>query len=117
MLTILGTQQDKFLRGMNNFMKHLGNFRLVLEDNGFPFMPLSLLYTPFLFIVVFLNTLRFNFAIWVTMFLILIFFLLIVGFVFSLVFICCKSVSHYLGKVNAPDDEYEEETEDFSEPA
>lgn len=107
MLTILGTQHDKYLSAMNNFMKHLGNFRIVLEDNGFPFLPLSLLYTPFLFIVVFLNTLRLNFAMWVTLLVIVLFFLVIVGLVFSLVFICCKSVSHYLAKVNTPDDEFE----------
>lgn len=105
MLTILGTQHDKYLSVMNNFMKHLGNFRLVLEEEGFPFLPLALLYTPFLYIVVFLNTLRLSFAIWVTVFVIILFFLVIVGLVFSLVFICCKSVSHYLAKVNTPDDE------------
>ena len=114
MLTILGTQEDKYLRVINNFMKHLGNFRAVLEENGFPFLPLSLLYTPFLFIVVFLNTLRLNFAIWITVAVIILFFMLIVGLVFSLVFICCKSISHYLGVVNAPSDDVEDEGEDYS---
>ena len=111
MLTVLGTQPDKNLRLINEFMINLGNIRLALEDNGFPFLPLSLLYTPFLFIVVFLNTLRLNFGIWVTIIVICLFFLLIVGFVFSLVFICCKSVSHYLAKVNNPDDDEEYEQE------
>jgi hypothetical protein len=57
-VVILGSSTDTLLLKMNSFLKNLSMFRIALVENGFPLQIVSLIYSPIIFVVMFLNCLR-----------------------------------------------------------
>ena len=81
-----------------------------MEENGFPFHVLGLLYTPLLFVILFLNALRGSIAWWITSYALFIVCILIVGFIFSLMFVCCKGATVYLARHGDKEEEDDEDS-------
>ena len=81
-----------------------------MEEQGFPFHVLGLLYTPLLFVILFLNALRGSIAWWLTSYALFVICILIVGFIFSLIFVCCKGATVYLAR-HGTDNEDEDDVD------
>jgi hypothetical protein len=102
---------------MNRFLTNLGNFRMVMLENHFPYHVVSLLYMPIVFVVLFLNCLRAQISWYIASFTLLSICMLIIGLILSIVFVACKGTSIYLSRNDMEEESDADEEAAETQPA
>ena len=89
---LFGNKPDKILDGINTFMFHLDNVRIVLDENKMPKLIMNLLFLPLFFIVMLLNCIKEAIMWWITA---IILFALAMAIVGALVTVCFTGYKCY----------------------
>lgn len=95
---LFGDKPDKVLDCLNRFMLNLDAFKKALVEHQFPFLVISLLYFPVVFIIMILNCLREALLWWIVALLILCAFFMIVGALCSVCFIGYRGYEIYTSR-------------------
>ena len=104
-MAILGTQADKFLDTINRVAFNLWIFKEAMVQNHFPLQIMPLVYLPVLFVIMFFNCLSLQISWWISTFIILSFCLVIIGVIFSLIFVAIKGFTVYNARMNEENEE------------
>jgi len=92
---LFGDKSDKFLDGVNRFVRNIENFITALSENAFPQLILILLYAPLVFVVMILNCLRESILWWIVAILIFMICFALIGALCALLFIGYRGYKIY----------------------